>query len=62
MKVTLSMISAVKAQEFNEKMACFYLSKDATEMMDFLAGWHPDAEAILPLPEEDRSHDSGMEP
>jgi len=26
----------------NEKMVRFYLSKDATEMMDFLAGCHPD--------------------
>lgn len=55
-------VPAAKAQEFNEKMVRFYLSKDATEMMDFLAGCHPDAEAILPPPEEDRDHDSGMEP
>ena len=55
-------VPAAKAQEFNEKMVRFYLSKDATEMMDFLAGCHPDAEAIVPPPEEDRSHDSGMEP
>lgn len=53
-------VSAAKAQEFNEKMVRFYLSKEATEMMGFLAGCHP--EAILPLPEEDRNHDSGMEP
>ena len=46
----------------NEKMVRFYLSKDATEMMAFLAGCHPDAEAILPPPYEDRNHDSGMEP
>lgn len=43
-------VPAAKAQEFNEKMVCFYLSKDATEMMDFLARCHPDAEAILPPP------------
>ncbi|WP_216360876.1 hypothetical protein [Acidithiobacillus marinus] len=54
-------VPAAKAQEFNEKMLRFYLSKNATEMMDFLAGCHPDAEAILPPPEEERSHDSGME-
>lgn len=29
-------IPAAKAQEFNEKMIRFYLSKDGTEMMDFL--------------------------
>ena len=38
------------------------LEKDATEMMDFLAGCHPDAETILPPPEEYRNRDSGMEP
>ena len=55
-------VPAAKAQEFNEKMVRFYLAKDATEMMAFLAGCHPDAEAILPPPDEDRSHDSGMKP
>ncbi len=40
-------VPAAKVQEFNEKMVRFYLSKDATEMMAFLAGCHPDAEAIL---------------
>lgn len=40
-------VPASKAQEFNEKMVRFYLSKDATEMMAFLVGCHPDAEAIL---------------
>lgn len=61
-KIANVLTLAAKAQEFNEKMVRFYLSKDATEMMDFLAGCHPDAEAIVPPPEEDRSHDSGMEP
>jgi hypothetical protein len=37
-------VPAAKAQEFNEKMVRFYVSKDATEMMDFLAGCHPDAQ------------------
>lgn len=55
-------IPAARAQEFNEKMVRFYLSKDATEMMNFLAGCHPDAKAILPPAEEDRSHDSGIKP
>ena len=55
-------VPAAKAQEFNEKMVRFYLSKDATEMMDFLAGCHPDSEMIFQPPEEDRSQSSGMEP
>lgn len=37
-------IAAAKAHEFNEKMVDFYLSKDATEMMLFLASCHPDAQ------------------
>ncbi len=48
-------VPAAKAQEFNEKMVRFYFSKDASEMMAFLAGCHPDAEAILLPPEEDRA-------
>jgi Fic family protein len=55
-------VPAARAQEFNEKMVRFYLSKNATEMMAFLAGCHPDAEAILPPPEVDSNHDKGMEP
>jgi len=35
-------VPAAKAQEFNEKMVRFYLTKDGTEMMVFLAGCHPD--------------------
>lgn len=31
---------------FNEKIVCFYLSKDMKEIMTFLAGFHPDAAAI----------------
>jgi len=42
-------VPGAKAQEFNEKMVRFYLSKDATEMMVFLMGCHPDAEATLKL-------------
>lgn len=34
-------VPAAKAQEFNEKMVRFYLSKDASEMMAFLADCHP---------------------
>lgn len=39
-------VPAAKAQEFHEKMVRFYVTKDATEMMDFLLGCHPDAQAI----------------
>ena len=46
-------VPAAKAQEFHEKMVRFYVSKDATEMMGFLAACHPDAGAILP-PGKDR--------
>lgn len=35
-------IPAAKAHEFNEKMVQFYLTKDATEMMQFLVECHPD--------------------
>jgi len=37
---------AAKAQEFNESMVRFYISKDATEMMSFIFSCHPDAEQI----------------
>ena len=40
-------VQAAKVQEFNEKMVRFYLSKDATEMMIFLAGCHPNADEIV---------------
>ncbi len=36
-------VPAAKAQQFNEAMVRFYLTKDATEMMAFLAGCRPDA-------------------
>ncbi|MES2830388.1 MAG: Fic family protein [Pseudomonadota bacterium] len=36
-------IPAAKAQQFNENMVRFYLSKDATEIMAFLVGCHADA-------------------
>jgi len=35
-------VPAGKAQEFNEKMVRFYLTQDATEMMGFLVGIHPE--------------------
>lgn len=59
----------VKKGEFKPLQKAVYFEIDswipewvAPLMMDFLAGCHPDAEAILPPPEEDRDHDSGMEP
>ncbi len=53
-------VPAAKVQEFNEKMVRFYLSKDSTEMMVFLAQCHPDAATFLPPPEEGRRHGSGL--
>lgn len=54
-------VPAAKVQAFNEKMVRFYLSKDATEMMAFLANCHPDAELLLPS-REDHGRDDGMTP
>ena len=39
-------VPAAKREEFNEKMVQFYLKKDATEMMQFMVGCHPDVEMI----------------
>ncbi|MEO7404706.1 MAG: hypothetical protein ABIU95_13640 [Burkholderiales bacterium] len=39
-------VPAARAQEFNEKMVRFYLSKDASEMIAFLVDCHPDAAQI----------------
>lgn len=39
-------VPAAKAQEFNESMVRFYLTRDATEMMRFLIDCHPDATQI----------------
>ncbi|MDR3054097.1 MAG: hypothetical protein LBU53_01650 [Zoogloeaceae bacterium] len=39
-------VPADKAQEFNEKMVRFYLTRDATEMMAFLVDCHPEAARI----------------
>jgi hypothetical protein len=35
-------VPAARAKAFNEKMVRFYLTKDATEMMTFLADCHPE--------------------
>ncbi len=53
-------VPAASVHEFNEKMVGFYLSKDATEMMAFLAGCHPEAKTILPPPIDDRIQDDGF--
>jgi hypothetical protein len=36
-------VPASQAKSFNEKMVHFYLHKDATEMMNFLASCYPDS-------------------
>lgn len=54
-------VPAAKAQEFNEKMVRFYLSKDATEMMAFLASCHPDV-AMTPPSSENSASDTGDTP
>ncbi|SMB21820.1 Filamentation induced by cAMP protein Fic [Sterolibacterium denitrificans] len=41
-------VPAARAQEFNEKMVRFYLNRDATEMMAFLAACHPDTADASP--------------
>ena len=40
-------VPAGRANEFNEKMIRFYLTKDASEMMRFLISCHPDGDAYL---------------
>lgn len=40
-------IAAAKAQAFNETMVRFYLSKDASEMMNFLIECHPEANILV---------------
>lgn len=53
-------VPASKVQAFNEKIVRFYISKDASEMMIFLMGCHPDAETILPKPEDSQSEGRGL--
>jgi len=43
-------VPAARAQEFNEKMVGFYLTRDATEMMAFLVNCHPDAQILARQP------------
>jgi len=42
-------VPAAKREEFNEKMVLFYSGRDATEMMEFMAGCHPDLAASRPV-------------
>lgn len=44
-------VPAARALEFNEKMVDFYLTKDGTTMMQFLASCHPDFENLTPSTE-----------
>ncbi|WP_459190604.1 Fic family protein [Ralstonia pseudosolanacearum] len=39
-------IPASRAQEFNQKMVDFYVSRNATSMMEFLVDCHPDAKLL----------------
>ena len=57
-------VPAAKAQEFNEKMIRFYLSKDATQMMSFLVSCHPDVDDILAsrVSCDEKDDDCGMKP
>jgi hypothetical protein len=41
-------IPAARAQEFNEKMVQFYLTREASGMMAFLLGCHPEGSRRLP--------------
>lgn len=49
-------VPAASAQQFNEKMVRFYLTRDATEMMAFLAECHPDA-VPAPAPDHQKAED-----
>lgn len=46
-------VPAAKAQEFNEKMVRFYISKNASEMMGFLMECHPEAKIASPAKDQD---------
>ena len=39
-------VPAARAQEFNETMVRFYISRDGSEMIRFLTSCHPDAEVM----------------
>lgn len=45
-------VPAAKTHEFNDNMVRFYLSKNATEMIEFLLNCHPDANHIRELNQE----------
>lgn len=52
-------VPAARAQEFNEKMVQFYLTKEATPMMQFLVDCHPEAKEIYDLNPDIRPTDEG---
>lgn len=52
-------VPAARAQEFNEKMVQFYLTKNATPMMRFLADCHPEAKEIHEMNPGIRPNDGG---
>jgi len=51
-------VPAAKAAEFNGAMLCFYESKDATQIMTFLANCHPDARQIYEQHETEHINNS----
>lgn len=55
-------VPAAKAEAFNEKMVRFYLTRDGTEMMAFLADCHPEATTIPTPPTDDSDHPNTMAP
>ena len=51
-------IPAVRATEFNSRMADFYMSRNATEMISFVLDCHPEAARIYQLnPDVSAIHD-----
>jgi len=51
-------VPAARAQEFNEKMVQFYLTKNATPMMQFLVDCHPETKEIADLNPSIRQKDN----
>jgi len=49
-------VPAATVQEFNNKMVDFYVSKNATEMLDFLVRQHPEYEKIEQLNKKQNKH------
>lgn len=54
-------VPASKAQEFNEKMVSFYVTRDASEMISFLVACHPDSSVLMgPRPSVVENDGMGM--